>query len=202
MQSDSSVRHLLACAEGKPAMALLETTQLRQLCKGPGHIPSKPGDPNCRLNLAVIPRPTQCLKAVGPGPSGQGLCLRQPCYHTRLPALCRAVSACCSLTSCSEFPSSYLDDRLEGITEKKKHGYLPNPHYCFSRSPPAACHSLILLEFVVSQHSSLCDPPALKGAQDTVSASDEGLYLFEWELHEPLLVFLTFTAMFYTSGQC
>ncbi|EOB01484.1 hypothetical protein Anapl_13573 [Anas platyrhynchos] len=35
------------------------------------------------------------------------------------------------------------------------------------------------------------------GAQDIVRAFAEGLYLFEQELHKPLLVFLMFTAVFY-----
>lgn len=68
------------------------------------------------------------LEAAGPGP--------HPCqlhYQAGLPSPCRAASTCCSLTSSSEFPSSYLDDRLEDITKKGKHVYLPNPYYCFSK---------------------------------------------------------------------
>lgn len=112
-------------------MALLEIDQPDSSLKAPGHIPNHLGDLNCRLNMATAPRPAP-LGGCGAWHHRQGLC--QPGYHTGLPVPHRAASAWCSPTSSSEFPTSYPDDRLEGIMEKGNHGYLPNPHCCFHKN--------------------------------------------------------------------
>lgn len=150
------------------------------------HTPSKPENLSCWLNLAAGLRPAQFTVLRDCGARPPPLPIR---YHAGLSGPCRAASTCCSLTSSSEFPSSYLDDRLEGITKKGKHGYLPNPYYCFSKK---FSNSLLQPNSIgIGFLPQVTVIPLL--TQDIISASHEDFYLLE--CHKPMLVFLTLIAL-------